>query len=632
MTNTTMTETTQNNPSSDTAPPEDGMSQTPVTATPQENAAQPSPDATLSNPSAKPTSTVTGTEPPASTPSPFEDKSSTIPAEIKPSADNNAMNADSTPATSDPEERPSSCVINLQIVDRHIWPIPNLAFRVLNISKKPVGDSRASDPANGNVKVIYSGKTDAKGKAPLIEGLQLGMRIEFQIKNDQGVYRMAAIDTVKSIESTACLKSPKDKYILNTYEHEGAPGLADQKRETRAKSHNQVADAEPDISRNPNIKPTVGETNRNDEGNAVTAIKDGLANMWGQHKNQPTAPNAGKTDLEKVQKLIEFATARVDHDYGSDTSETVIHQMQASTYQQTVKVPRLVNGKMKGYNHGVGYKGTLGQCNKYVKVALWAAGYNPPETSKHQISGTSPAKDMGPDLEKAGFANVTAQLPDARWAAPGDIIVYEKKGDPTAAGHIDIRSYEGYISDFTEAYLPVSQFKVTGIYRKYFDPLPELRMRAFLKVIREWECHGIPDEQRYYRLQKELNGSMYFTDASTHPYSNQPDAKGTFSGAYQIRYATWKEQVIKFNLPSNFTPLTQDMMAVSLLETRHALGKIRKGEIREAIIDTKIASEWSSLPSGTDVRHEMRNKSNYIYTVDDVIQRYTQFLNEITGK
>ena len=46
---------------------------------------------------------------------------------------------------------------------------------------------------------------------------------------------------------------------------------------------------------------------------------------------------------------------------------------------------------------------------------------------------------------------------------------------PDADGHIDIRTYDGYLSDFWDSYLPVSQFEVTGIYRKYHDPLPEKR-------------------------------------------------------------------------------------------------------------------------------------------------------------
>lgn len=197
-------------------------------------------------------------------------------------------------------------------------------------------------------------------------------------------------------------------------------------------------------------------------------------------------------------------------------------------------------------------------------------------------------------------------------------------------GHIDVRSYDGYMSDFMADRLgKAERYVVTGIYRKVFDPLPDLRVRAFLKALREWECHGIPDEKRYYRLQNPLNGSLYFSNTSTHPYSDLASKNGSFSGAYQIHYNTWSDQVEKFGMPVDFSPATQDRMAVALIEGRHALGYIRKGQIREALLDTKLHNEWSSLPGGSDVRNDIREKKKYFFTVDDVIHRYNEFLNEM---
>ena len=210
--------------------------------------------------------------------------------------------------------------------------------------------------------------------------------------------------------------------------------------------------------------------------------------------------------------------------------------------------------------------------------------------------------------------------------------------EPTAPddhnyGHIDVRSYDGYMSDFMAERLGrAERYVVTGIYRKVFDPLPDLRVRAFLKVLREWECHGIPDEKRYYRLQNSLHGSMYFSNTSTHPYTDSDSKNGSFSGAYQIHYITWNEQVKKFGMPADFSPATQDRIAVSLIEGRLALGRIRKGEIREAITNTNLPKEWSSLPGGSDARNEIRDKKKYTYTIDDLIDRYNEFLNELIRK
>lgn len=510
----------------------------------------------------------------------------------------------------------TNCSISLQILDYHGWPIPNLSFRVLDISNKPARDIKPSDPANTGIKLILEAKTDAAGNAPTLNGLKIDTRLEFQIKNDQGIYRLAAIDTVKGAEGNACLRSPKDKFTFTTYAHEGNPGSADKNRLERAKKHKQVAEKEHNVSRNTPIKPEAIAVERNDKGNPIVAIKDGLANMWGQNKNTATAPNVGKTDLEKVNKLIEFATAQTFRRDSGATSAAIIDKMKKGTYEDG------------GAKQSEGYQNSIHHCAKYVKIALWHAGYSTTEDGDID-SKAGLARQLGPGLLRNGFKDVTDKLPDARWAAPGDIIVYERKGAPDAAGHIDIRTYDGYISDYIGRALPVRQFNVIGIYRKYYDPMPEKRIRAFLKVIREWECHGIEDGKRYFRLQNSLNGSMYFSDTSAHPYANQPNTRGSFSGAYQIKYSTWSDQVTKYDLPANFTPKTQDMMAVSLIEYRKALGYIRKGEIAEAITSTFLTSEWSSLPNGQHGRQERRGKDIYFYSVDDVVQRYNEFLKEL---
>ncbi|MFP3836265.1 hypothetical protein, partial [Chryseobacterium sp. SIMBA_028] len=67
------------------------------------------------------------------------------------------------------------------------------------------------------------------------------------------------------------------------------------------------------------------------------------------------------------------------------------------------------------------------------------------------------------------------------------------RGQP---GHIDIRTYHYYVSDFKRNYLCFSGgggthfYEVSGIYRKpgYFDPLALARMKAFLKIIRSREA------------------------------------------------------------------------------------------------------------------------------------------------
>lgn len=207
-----------------------------------------------------------------------------------------------------------------------------------------------------------------------------------------------------------------------------------------------------------------------------------------------------------------------------------------------------------------------------------------------------------------------------------------KRPDDENYGHIEVRTYDGYISDYVSGHLSNIQGSkpmiVLGVYRKIYDPLPDLRLRAFLKVLREWECHGIEDEKRYFVLQQKIDGKNTFTDTSTHPRAII-GGSGTFAGAYQISVGTWKAQV-NMGLPSDFSPATQDRLAVSILEGRSALGKIRKGEIDAAV--KMLVKEWSSLPGGHDQRHEKRGKTDYIFTMSDLMDRYNVFLNEMIGK
>jgi muramidase (phage lysozyme) len=85
--------------------------------------------------------------------------------------------------------------------------------------------------------------------------------------------------------------------------------------------------------------------------------------------------------------------------------------------------------------------------------------------------------------------------------------------------------------------------------------------------------------------------------------------------------------VEKFGLPSDFSPLTQDRIAVSLIEVRGALGNVRKGDIEEAV--NALGREWSSLPSGKDARTEKTNGASYKFSIADLIERYNSFLVEI---
>lgn len=132
---------------------------------------------------------------------------------------------------------------------------------------------------------------------------------------------------------------------------------------------------------------------------------------------------------------------------------------------------------------------------------------------------------MGPSLVAAGFRDITAELPDIRMAAPGDVIVYKDKRGDSKIGHIDIRSYDGYISDFVETYLPVSNYEVTGIYSVCYDPLPQRRVMAMLDVIASRETKGLEKNKALFALNTPIDNSKYATNLNSHPWAGWRNRK-----------------------------------------------------------------------------------------------------------
>ncbi|CDG83224.1 LysM peptidoglycan-binding domain-containing protein [Janthinobacterium agaricidamnosum] len=132
---------------------------------------------------------------------------------------------------------------------------------------------------------------------------------------------------------------------------------------------------------------------------------------------------------------------------------------------------------------------SIGYCLRHVKNALWKSGFY------KDYPGCQYAKDFGPFLKKAGFANLLETRPgtDLNSAPLGAIVIYwpvesqtytnaKSKKTEVIAGHIEIKCTEGYVSDFLAKRPTYSMnpktlvspksskygvtFKVTGIWYK----------------------------------------------------------------------------------------------------------------------------------------------------------------------
>ncbi|MBU1481201.1 MAG: hypothetical protein KKH12_05940 [Gammaproteobacteria bacterium] len=236
------------------------------------------------------------------------------------------------------------------------------------------------------------------------------------------------------------------------------------------------------------------------------------------------------------------------------------------------------------------------------------------EATRKQIAAkNSELEAAKKDVEKANKdkpekQSVKHTQPDLIYTLPGDVIVYAKV-DPVqleSAGHIDIRTYHGFLSDAAWAITPAlgsppskySRYKVIGVYRKISDTMAMVRVQAFLRLIREHVAGetSLKDQARSYQLkQYDKDAKDPFADLNTemktHPYENS--TKKTPAGAYQIDQKAFNDVHVMTGWPKTFSTVMQDRVAIYLLQAcptkfaphprRSALGYIMENKLDEAV-------------------------------------------------
>ena len=195
-----------------------------------------------------------------------------------------------------------------------------------------------------------------------------------------------------------------------------------------------------------------------------------------------------------------------------------------------------------------------------------------------------------------------------------------------------VRTYHGFCSDFEWAVTPAlgkppskfKRYKVIGVFRKISDSMAMVRVRAFLRILRELETAGYEEKDSYFALpdaKDPTTGKVVrrsFTKTDTHPFGDDAPIrydtkdysghKNTAAGAYQIKKETWEETLKATGWPPSFQKEMQDRIAIYRLQARplesvshprrSALGYIMESKIEEAINETGLANEWSCLPGG----------------------------------
>jgi muramidase (phage lysozyme) len=275
----------------------------------------------------------------------------------------------------------------------------------------------------------------------------------------------------------------------------------------------------------------------------------------------------------------------------------------------------------------------------------------------------SAQSDVDRDVQKAtnndfkDEETTTIEQPDLLHTLPGDLIVYETvmKGlDPHSSspsldypGHVDIRTYHGFYSDFVSAYpLAVlgnsggrNVYKVIGVFRNISDTMALARVEAFLRIIREYAVGEKSPEDRdqsykvlsYDKDNKEKPIVWIEGGLGTHPGGDTNDIS---SGAYQLKYRIWNDSIKRMGWPRTFEGKMQDRVVMYLLQStpgpmlddahspRHsALGYIMEGDLDMAVNEPKLIKLYPFLPGGKKEQ----------LTMTALNTKFKQYLQEITN-
>lgn len=124
---------------------------------------------------------------------------------------------------------------------------------------------------------------------------------------------------------------------------------------------------------------------------------------------------------------------------------------------------------------------------------------------------------------------------------------------------------------------------------------------------------SITQDNGYDIIVSGVDGKHRMTDYVDHPFAPKYNRKpivvalpgtrfpkgldSTASGRYQILYHEYVAYKQSLHLP-DFSPLSQDLIALEILKERNARGLLTRGKIADAI--TACSNIWASFPGNHD--------------------------------
>ncbi|MFW5410768.1 glycoside hydrolase family 104 protein [Pectobacterium brasiliense] len=139
-------------------------------------------------------------------------------------------------------------------------------------------------------------------------------------------------------------------------------------------------------------------------------------------------------------------------------------------------------------------------------------------------------------------------------------------------------------------------------------------LKAFLDMLAWSEGTDNGRQQTQNRGYDVIVGGSVFTDYSDHPRQLvmlSKTLKSTAAGRYQLLSRYWDAYKKQLNL-KDFSPASQDAVAIQQIKERRALPDIESGDIKTAI--GKCAKIWASLPGAGYGQHE--------HKIDDLLNKY----------
>lgn len=130
-------------------------------------------------------------------------------------------------------------------------------------------------------------------------------------------------------------------------------------------------------------------------------------------------------------------------------------------------------------------------------------------------------------------------------------------------------------------------------------------MRAFLSTIAYSEGTDNGRQQTANHGYDVIVGGSLFTDYSDHPRKlvrlKSLGISSTAAGRYQVLKRYYDHYKAQLKLP-DFSPASQDRIAIQLIRECGAFADIEEGRIETAL--TKCRSRWASLPGAGYGQHE----------------------------